>query len=64
MARIGLPSTPDDFPNESWCPIQIVGLGRARIRHIVGIDSVQSLGLAMQWQARRFRSPRRIGAAG
>ena len=47
-ARIGLPFTPPDYPNESWCPWQIEGLGDGRVRAAVGIDSVQALWLAFQ----------------
>ena len=48
VARIGLPYTPADFPNESWCPWQIEGLGRDRVRRVVGVDSIQALWLAFQ----------------
>lgn len=46
--RLGTPYTPDDFPDESWCPYQIVGLGSSRIWRVVGIDAFQSLWLALQ----------------
>jgi hypothetical protein len=48
IARIGLPYTPAEFPNESWCPWQIDGLGSAVVRRTIGIDSVQALWLAFQ----------------
>ena len=47
-ARIGLPFTPADYPQESWCPWQIEGLGAGRVRAAVGVDSVQALSLAMR----------------
>jgi hypothetical protein len=46
IARIGLPYTPAEFPNESWCPWQIEGLGSGAVRRTIGIDSVQALWLA------------------
>ena len=46
IARIGLPYTPAEFPNESWCPWQIEGLGSGVVRRTIGIDSVQALWLA------------------
>ena len=48
IARIGLPYTPPEFPNESWCPWQIEGLGSGIVRRTIGIDSIQALWLAFQ----------------
>ena len=45
--RVGLPFTPEEHPNESWCPYQIEGLGRCKVRHAIGIDAFQSLWLAL-----------------
>jgi hypothetical protein len=46
--RIGQPFTPADFPQESWCPWQVEGLGDDRVRRTIGIDHFQSIELAMQ----------------
>ena len=46
--RLGLPFTPDAFPDESWCPYQIIGLDHDGIRHTIGIDAFQALWLALQ----------------
>jgi len=47
IARVGLPFTPKEYPEESWCPYQIEGFGSGRVRRAIGIDSVQSLQLAL-----------------
>ena len=46
--RIGQPFAPPDYPQESWCPWQIDGLGDDRVRSAIGIDHFQSIWLAMQ----------------
>jgi hypothetical protein len=46
--QIGLPFTPDDYPDESWCPYQIEGLGSDEVRRTIGIDALQALTLALQ----------------
>ena len=48
--RLGMPFTPETegFPNESWCPHQITGLGNGKVRRAVGIDAFQSLRIALQ----------------
>ena len=45
--RLGQPFAPPEFPNESWCPFQIEGLGSGRVRRAIGIDHFQSISLAM-----------------
>jgi hypothetical protein len=45
--RIGQPFVPSDYGGNFCCPYQIVGLGDEKIRHGSGIDSLQSLYLAL-----------------
>jgi hypothetical protein len=47
IVKIGKPQT---FPNSSdyYCPYQIIGLGKEKIRYAGGIDAVQSLILALK----------------
>ena len=70
IARIGLPFTPAEFPNESWCPWQIQGLGSDIVRRTIGIDSVQALWLAFQsvgcqlYASEEYRSGRLVAFPG
>ena len=70
VARIGLPYTPAEFPNESWCPWQIEGVGSGVVRRAIGIDSVQALWLAFHaigcqlYACEEYRSGRLVAFRG
>ena len=70
VARIGLPFVPAEFPNESWCPWQIQGLGNDVVRRTIGVDSVQSLWLAFHaagsqlYASEEYRSGRLVAFLG
>src|SRR6185503_9048412 len=45
--RIGQPYTPPDYGNNFCCPYQIDGVGDGKIRYGSGVDSLQSLFIAL-----------------
>jgi len=58
FVRLGKPqSSPQG--DESYCPIQFVGLGDERIRQIFGIDTFQALQLTLRYISFRLHHYRK-----
>ena len=44
---IGAPFAVGDKNNEFWCPYQITGMGREKVKRAVGVDALQALTLTL-----------------